>query len=74
MFLRGIEFLLMLATFYLTITQIIVPLWLGLPAFPILRRTGILDRKLTTARGSVHDAVVEREITATEQVAKDLKG
>jgi len=66
------EYLVMVGLFYTVLTQLIVPIALGLPIFPWFRPISDLEDKVVEAREDVVEAELQVEATQLKEKAKTL--
>lgn len=72
-FLFIMELVVIVLLIYLGITQLILPLWRGVPIFPILGQEGHLRRRLAKAKGEVVEVKLERKILETSDQVRSLR-
>ena len=68
-----VELVVMAFLFYLGVTQIVLPLWLDTPLFPMFRREGRLQRELVEATEKVVEAELEKKIVEKAKKAESIR-
>lgn len=58
---------------FLLVTEIVVPLWLDRPLFPMFRGEGLLRRKLAEAKEKVAEAELEKKIDEKTKEADSVR-
>ncbi len=64
-----VEFVVILAVIVVAVTQVVVPLWRGVPTFQSFRRRPLTKRVLEAREDLEADKLVEEELTLRDEVA-----
>ena len=61
------------ALLWVSVTQVIIPLWNDLPLFPLLRRQGTLEHRRALAHGEIEEATLEVDIHGALERAENIR-
>lgn len=68
-----LELIFFLALILFIMTQVIIPICLGIPKFPLVRRQGELEEELTDAQGDLEEVLLEEKIRKVKEGTLRLK-